>query len=375
MAHMLPSQSYSSKAQGRSIRQAFTSLVDSMLYLQRLHELERKREESKEHAESRLIALETLKVDVAEDIAKLKDVLGEARTNELSKQIGGFSTTAVEMMKQKMNQEAQKQLATMDSDYNSEKTRAVKSIEAFLSTSPLSVIDRSIEVTLQDGAYAAKARYRCQDSIEYEFMLDAKVNTFFKGQLRLGVFERNLRIPIGLGRSWLKKEPVPDYRSLEQFVVTYAEATETSLVVESSETEGADRVKLIYSRHGDHASLTLQYSQAAGTIDVTQEPGLNIHLDSDAFIRTMERIWIAMNDLEKRKVAITKIMCENKSLLETLEFSEFFDKCWKATSSSVREAMRLAPQDDPEALDKTFVIEKLKSLGSEANDISEMLQV
>ena len=372
---MLPSQSYSSKVQNRSIRQAFTSLVDSMLYLQRLRELERKREESKEHAESRLIALETFKVDVAEDIAKLKDVLGETRTNELSKQIGGFSMTAVEMMKQKMNQDAQTQLSTMDSDYNSEKTRAVKSVEAFLSASPLSVIDRSIAVTLQDGAYAAKARYRCQDSIEYEFMLDAKVNTFFKGQLRLGVFERNLRIPIGLGRSWLKKEPVPDYRSLEQFVVTYAEATDTSLVVESSETDGVDRVKLIYSRHGDHASLTLQYSHAAVTIDLTQEPGLNVHLDSDAFIRTLERIWIAMNDLEKRKVAMTKITCENKSLLETLEFSEFFDKCWKAISSSVREAMRQAPQDDQEALDKAFVIEKLKSLGNEANEISEILQV
>lgn len=372
---MLPSQSYSSKTQGRPIKQAFTSLVDSMLYLQRLRELERKREESKEHAESRLIALESFKVDVAEDITKLKDVLGEARTSELSKQIVGFSTTAVEMMKQKMNLEAQKQLSTMESDYNSEKTRAIKSIEAFLTTSPLSVIDRSIEVTLQDGAYAAKARYRCQENIEYEFMLDAKVNTFFKGQLKLGVFEKGLRIPIGLGRSWLKKEPVPDYRSLEQFVVTYAEATETSLVVESSETEGADSVKLIYSRHGDHASLTLQYSHAAGTIDVTQEPGLNVHLDSDAFIRTMERIWIAMNDLEKRRVAIAKIMCENRSLLETLEFSEFFGKCWKAISVAVREAVRLAPQDEQESLDKAFVNEKLKSLGSEANEISEMLEV
>lgn len=372
---MLPSQSYSSKSQGRSVRQAFTSLADAMLYLQRLRELERKREESKEQSESRLIALETFKVDVAEDVSKLKEILGEARTNELSKQIVGFSSTAVEMMKEKMNQESQRQLATMESDYNSEKTRAVKSIEAFLSTSPLSIIDRSIEVTLQDGAYAAKARYRCQENIEYEFLLDAKVNTFFKGQLRLGVFERNLRIPIGLGRSWLKKEPVPDYRSLEQFVVSYAEATETSLVVECSETEGEDRVKLIYTRHGDHASLTLQYSHTAGTIDVTQEPGLNVHLDSDAFIRTMERIWIAMNDLEKRKVAITKIICDNRSLLETLEFSDFFTKSWKSISGSVREAMRTRAKEDQEALDKDFVSEKLKSLGAEADEISDLLQV
>ena len=372
---MVPSQSYSSKAQGRPAKQAFTSLVDSMLYLSRLQELERKKEESKEQAARRLIALEAFQVDVSEDIAKLKEILGEARTNELSKQIGGFSSTAVEMMKEKMNLETQKHLAEMDSDYNSEKTRAIKSLEAFLSTSPLSVIDRSIEATLQDGAYAAKARYRCQESIEYEFLLDAKVNTFFKGQLRLGVFERNLRIPIGLGRSWLKKEPVPDYRSLEQFVVSYAEATETSLVVESSETEAEDRVKMIYTRHGDHASLSLQYSHATGTVDVTQEPGLNVHLDSDALIRTMERIWIAMNDLEKRKVAVTKIICENRSVLETLDFSEFFKKSWKAISGTLREAMRMSSKDDQETLEKAFVKEKLKSLGSEASDIADLLQV
>ena len=110
---MLPSQSYSSKAQGRPAKQTFTSLVDAMLYLSRLQDIERKREEAKEQAESRLIALETFKVDVLEDIAKLREVLGEVRTNELSKQIGGFSSTAVEMMKEKMISEAQMQLMPM----------------------------------------------------------------------------------------------------------------------------------------------------------------------------------------------------------------------------------------------------------------------
>ena len=232
--------------------------------------------------------------------------MGEARTSDLSKQLVGFSTTALDQAKQRLTQEAQKQLAVFSSDLDSEKTKTVHSLEAFLSTTPLPLIDRSIIVELQDATYVSKARYRCQDNIEYEFSLDAKLSPFFKSQFKVGQLDQTLKLPIGLGKSWLKKDPVPDFRSLEQYVLTTAEAAETSLMVECADQDGESRVKLVHTRHGSHVSLSIMYSDGGNTTDITSEPSLNSHLDSDGFIRFMERIWSAVNDLERRKIAISQ---------------------------------------------------------------------
>ncbi len=373
---MLPSQSYSPQTQLKSVKQAFLSLVDSMQYLQRTRELEKKIDEATEQGEKRLVALETLKLDISDDISKLKDVLGEARANELSKQVASFVSAAIDQTKQRINQETQKQLSALTSDRDSEKTKTVKSVEAFLSTSPLPLITRTIRVDSRNGAYASSARYRCQDNIEYEFSLDTKMNSFFKNQCRLGVLDRTLRIPIGLGRSWLKKEPVPDFRSLEHYVVADAEATDTSLIVESSDEDSDAKLKLVYTKHGDHTSLSLSHSSGGVTTDITSEPGLNVHLDSDAFVRLMERLWMGVNELEKRKTTLTKVLCDNVSILENLECAEFFVKSWEAIAPNVKAAIK--PGGDKrgdESLDSDTVSEKLKVLGSDALQIANILGV
>jgi hypothetical protein len=375
---MLPSQSYSTQAQVRSAKQAFGSLVDSMIYVQRTRELERKIEETTEQAEKRLIALETFKVDVSDNISKLKQVLGEARTAELAKQIVGFSSTAVDQMKQKVNLENQSQISLLESDAKSEKTKAIKSLEAFLSTSPLPIIDRAIEVNLQDGAYASKVRYRCLDNIEYEFALDTRYNPYFKAQCLVGTLDRTLRVPVALGKSWLKREPVPDIRSLEQFIITRVEATETSLIVQCSDQDGQSEVRIVYTRSGDHVSLSVFFTANGATVDITSEPGLNAHLSSDSFSRVMERIWLATNDLEKRRITITKLIFENHSLLENMDSKEFFLKCWGAISESVRETMRLSSEKRvsfDETLDRPYVKERLKALGPEAVEIADLIAV
>ena len=345
------------------------------MYLKRSREQEQKINETKDLLDKRLIALETLKVDISDDVAKLKDVIGETRTSEISKQISDFSAAAVDQLKQKLSQEAQKQLATFSSDSESEKTKTVKSIEAFLSATPLQLIDRSTVVELQDATYAAKARYRCQDNIEYEFSLDTKLSPFFKYRFKPSQLDRTLKVPVGLGKSWLKKDLVADFRSLEQYVLKSAEATETSLVVECAAEDGDGQIKLVYTRHGSRVSLSIFSSDGGKTVDVTSEPSLNAHLDSDKFIRVMERIWLSVNELERRKVSLTKLVCDNKSILENLDCAEFFSKSWRVVAKPIKEMMKSSSSDNPdyEILDKKIVKEKLNALGPDAAEIAHLL--
>ena len=70
---------YTSQTQAKSVSQSFLSLADAVLYLKRGRELEQKIEETRDILEKRLIALETLKVDISDEVTKLKDTLGEVR--------------------------------------------------------------------------------------------------------------------------------------------------------------------------------------------------------------------------------------------------------------------------------------------------------
>lgn len=376
---MIPSQNYLSPSEQRSVKQSFSSLVDSMRYLQRSKELERSIAESREVIGGRLLSLETLKVDIAEAIERLKDSLGEARVQELSKQIIGFTTIAVDQMKERVSGESQKELDQLVSDSLSEKTKTVKSLEAFLAGAPLPLVERSIAIELKDAAYSAIARYRCEDDVQYEFSLDTKGSPFFRTTFKLGQFDRALRIPVGLGKSWLKREPVPDYQRLDQYVLLSADATETSLVVECHDTEKEAKLKIVYTRQGTHSSLTLQYTQADATVDVTADPNLNAHLDTEIFIRSMERLWLGINDLERRKVSLTRIVSSGKSVLDDLDCAEFHEKCWKAIRPKMKEILgKSQPSSgsfppDSEVLDSKSVKEKLKVLGTQGAQVAALL--
>lgn len=380
----MPSQRYVPQLEVRQIKQSFSSLIDAMICMRRSQVLDGEILEANNLMNRKVVSLEKVKVELSESIDRLKGNLGEANVQALSKQVIGFTDTALDQIKQKITQETQQQLALLESDTSSEKTKTTKSIEAFLVTAPFPIIDRSIVVKLQDGAYAGKARFRCQNDVQYEFSLDSRPSLFFRGQYRLGMFDRGLRIPVGLGKSWLKKEPVPDFLSIEQFVLISAEATDTTLMVNCSDTEKDSNLKLVYTRHGNHSSLTLQYSQGDTVVDLTSEPGLNAHLDSDVFIRFMEKLWLGMNDLERRKISLTKVVVDSKSILEELDCAEFFARSWQVLAPRVREIVKASSPSpegrkitplasDSEALDEKTVKEKLKSLGSQAAEIAQLV--
>ena len=375
---MIPSQRYAAQPELSSVALSFSSLVDSMRYLQKGRELDEKIDELKVATEKKLESLDTLKSEISKLVERQIDNLGEPRVTELSKQIMGFSTTAIDQMKQKINQETQKQHNALVSDSNSEKTKTMKSLEAFLSTSPLPLIEHSLVLTLQDMAYSARARYTCQDNIQYEFTLDTKVSPFFRAPFKLGEFDHSLKVPVGLGKSWLKKNPVPDFQRLEHYVIYNAEATESSLILECSDTEKEARLKVVYTKQGNHTSLTLVHSQGDNTVDITSEPSLNTHLDSESFVRSMERIWLGINDLERKKISLSRITCDEKSVLEDLSSVEFLTKAWKAIAPRVRDAMKVRgdkPTTESEVLDEKTVREKLKTLGPQAEQIASLLRL
>jgi hypothetical protein len=378
---MTASQSYAANPDLRSVRQSFSSLVDAMRCLRRSRELDNDIEEARTLAKSKMASLDARIVEISRSIDGLKESLGEARAQELSKKILGFSTTAFDQMKEKINEETEKQVQQLIADSKSEKTKTIRNLEAFLATSPFSFLDRSVEVEKKEAAYGATASYRCPADIEYQFSLDTKASPFFRGQFRITQLDRSLRVPIGLGKSWLRKDPVPDFEDLDSYVVQKSNATDTSLIAEFVDLEKNSDLKGVYTRQGTHTSLTLHYSNGNKSVDISADPSLNAQLDSEAFVRVMEKLWLATNDLEGRKISLTRLYCDGKDVLEGLECDDFIKKSWLVIAPRIKDALKANSSVESkmkllgEPFDERIVREKLRSLGDDGQEIAASLEL
>ena len=103
-----------------------------------------------------------------------------------------------------------------------------------------------------------------------------------------------------------------------------------------------------------------------------------MHLDTESFIRSTERIWLGINDLERKKISLSRITCDDKPVLEDWKSADFLTKAWKAIAPRIREAMKVKGDkstSDSDNLDEKTVIEKLKTLGPQAEQIISLLRL
>ena len=163
--------------------------------------------------EKRLIALETLKVDISDEVTKLKDQLGEVRTTNSRSKSLVFRLRQFDQLKQRLNQEVQKELDTFSSDFDSGKNETGEVPRGLLiyNTSPT---DRSFHYSsLQDATYAWMTR--CQNapgamSVCFFSRHEAEP-VFRKSGSNLVSWTERSKCRWGLAEAWLKKDPGPGF--------------------------------------------------------------------------------------------------------------------------------------------------------------------
>jgi hypothetical protein len=370
------------------LKQGFSSLVDAMRFSQRLDQLKKEIVSLDREREKKLLALENLLQDLSSRISDSRESLGKDYTYELSKQIPPFSKAVAENVTKKIELYYSRALKETRSLIDSEKTKTYKSIESFLSTSPLPVLDTVIHQKFSEGAYSAKCNYRCTNDIRYEFSLDTKKNPIFGQEFKISSLGYEVKLPVSLGKSWLKKGPTPEYERLDQYVLTEAEATEGHLIAHFAHPEREAQVRMVYTRQelsgSSPSQLEINYKDSERDVDITREPSLNRFLKIEGAVKAMERIWMAAAELEKnKKLGLIALSCKGKDVLEQLDVSDFFDVSWKIIAPTVMKAFKnSAPTDhlthpstssSESPLDETYVREKVALLGESGSTVLIML--
>lgn len=369
----------------RFLKQSFSTLIDSMKDAQRMREAEGKVREIEETSKSRLSALDKLQEELTRTVFSFQDAIGKESAIDLEKQVSSLSLVAIDLTRKKIQEKYSAELKDSQDVLQTERTKAFKSMEAFLAIPPFSVLDRSITVKLLDRVYAAVANYNCADDIQFQFSLDCNKSTVLNKEFRASSPEGEIKVPISLGKSWLKKEPVAEYEGLDQYVLSTAEATETSLTAMYVNHEKSSTIKIIDSKRDSHASLTLEYSAPDASVNVTSEPTLNRFLNSEQVEGASDSLWRSILELEKYKISLLKLVSGGRVVFEgeALDSQEFLAKAWKVLEPDIRAVISdgssagegAASGSDEGALDQAYVRQRIGPLGDSGNALLASLKL
>jgi hypothetical protein len=371
---LISRQKMETEGRAWSIKQSFSSLIDTMRFSQRLEQLREEALSLELEREKKFLALEKLVQDISSKIQESEESLGKDYAFELSKQIPPFSKAATDNVRKKIEEYYSRALKETRSWIESEKTRTYKSIESFLSTSPIPVLEVVISQKMSEGAYSARCNYRCENDIRYEFSLNTKHDPVFGKEFKISSLGYEVKLPVSLGKSWLRKGPTPEYERLDQYVLTDSEATEGHLIAHFSHPEREAQVRVVYSKQDGSSSplLEVQYKDRDRNIDILREAGLNRFLKMESLLKAMERIWQAATELEREKIALTSLSCNGEDVLQQLSAKNFIEAAWNSFSPILTKVLRNPSNDavsTPDGFDESYVRGKIALLGDSGQTV------
>jgi hypothetical protein len=368
-----------------ALKESFSSFIDVMKDAQHMHETEALIHGLEETNSRQLAALEKLREELTRVVLSLQDALGPELAGDLEKQVSSLSHVAIDLTRKKIEERYASKLKDDQLVLESERIKAFKSVEAFLATLPFTLLDKSVNLKLLNGAYAANVKYNCVNNIQFEFSLDCKKSTAFNKEFKLTSPEGEIKVPVSLGKSWLKKEPAPDYEGLDHYVLSDAIVTEPDLVATYVYPEKTSSITVINSKRSSHASLTVEYVSGEIKVNVTSEPSLNKFLNSEQMDKASEALRRSILELENYKIDLVKLVSDGKAVFENgkLDAKEFLAKAWGIIQPEVEAALGAGAVFEGDAaspnqagvIDRTFVQQKITSLGESGNALLVSLKL
>lgn len=333
----------------------FTEMADAVRYSQNWERAIREQDQRRTRAKQQLAELDDLRARLSSAFDSLS--IDAEDSDDLSRKVNEFAALAIQQTKDRINARLKSALDESISESKSEELKAKRSLESYLAATPFPVIDEEISLELSESSYSARAEYKCPAEIEYEFLLNTASSPHFRGEFTFSGARKGVRLPVRLGKAWLRKEPVPDYEKLDDYALSRARASKNHLEATFVNHQTDSEVGLVYSRSGNDSFVTIQYTDDKGTVDVTGEAALSKHLDLTLIKGAAGRLLDAIIDLRKDKLQLSKLESDGEDVLATLDLLGFMQRAVLVLAKS-KATMAAMKKVDPK-----MAIEKLKLLG------------
>jgi hypothetical protein len=362
-----------------SLRQTVTHLFDAVRYSLHAKELEQAAVQTESSLQLELSKLESQTDEISDLLSGLKNEQSDA-LKQLSHQLQEFLSSAKEQAEERLRRSASEELDERRRGAASERDKALKSLEAFLATDPLPVIENLVQVRLNEGIYEARSRYECEGGMKYDFRLASQNSKLFHQELILSRLGYELRVPVRFSRALLKKARVPGFERLDQYVLTNAEASGAKLRANFHKEGNGATLKVITTGPNEGDFVGLEYSDRAEAVNVMNDPTLTAHVDLPSIRKATEEVVAELHELAKKKVALLKLSLNGEESLEDLDYEKILDLVLRVLGPSykavVQKLFKAGPgSENSEGVSLTLIKERLKLLGPRASKVSASLGI
>lgn len=362
-----------------SLRQTVTHLFDAVKYSSHAKELEEAAKEAESSLEVELAKLESQTDEVRNLLSRMEGESSQ-EIRDLSVKLEDFLNTAASQAKAKMERQAKDGLEERRRLAEVERDKALKSLEAYLASDPLPVIESMVHVKLNDGIYEALARYECDGGMKYDFRLASQNSGLFHRELALSRLGYELKVPVRFSRAILKKERVPGFERLDQYVLSNAETSGGKIRANFQKLGNGASMKVVTSGSGESDFVGLEYSDEAEAVNVMNDPALSALVDLGDLRKAAAEIVTGMGELAKKKVALLRLTLNGEEPLDSLDYERILDLVLKVLGAPYRSVVTTLSKgaqakDALDGLTVEFIQDRVRVLGKKAAAVSQALGV
>ncbi|QQG48018.1 MAG: hypothetical protein HY247_04390 [archaeon] len=359
-----------------SLRQTVTNLFDAVKHSEHAKELEKEAADLEGTLETELSKLDSRTEEILNLTSGMREDSDEA-VEELTKQLESFLSAAVAQAKQKLKRKAKEEVAERQAAAAGERDKALKSMEAYLATDPIPVIEQVVSVKLGDGIYQAHSRYECEGGIKYDFRLAAQNSKLFHQELMLSQLGYDLKVPVRFSKALLKKSRVLGFERLDQYVLTDAETSGEKVRAHFQKADNGARIKMTTSVSEDAGFVGLEYCDQVHAVNVMNDPTLSAHADLNGLKRAASDLSRELSELSKKKVALLKLSFNGDADFEELDCYKVLESVLKVLGPAYRTVLKEIASAPRAAgrLSHEVVRERLRILGERSPSVAQALGV
>ncbi len=358
----------------KQVLDGLSELFDAVLHGEKVNENSKKLDELEEELKRKIDGLHTLITNIGtladEYVEGTADPEGRGFVESVQRFVSAAAQQEEGRLKQKFNDEKR----LVEAMTNSEAEMARIGIESFLMHNPLKIIEEHVLLSMVEDSYLVKGRYKCTGGIEYEYVLDSKANSILSRPLTPASLGLKIRLPIKIGKSWMKQSSAPQMVKIDKFMLKEADVTRKTLFYVLTNPEDKDEVRVVYTKNERTSLVGVGFKDLSGLVDVSGDPALNKHLDAEAFKDLSEMILNTLLQLTNHKLKLTKLVVDDTNVLEKHLYFEFLLRVLSILPVKAETIYNLAVRAELKYEAKNL-LDKIHGFGEKASSLLELFNI
>jgi len=307
----------------KQVLDGLSELFDAVLHGEKVNENSKKSDELEEELKRRLDDLRELITNVVGLIDEYVESSADPECRGFAESVGRFVSAAAQQEEGRLKQKFNDEKRLIEAMTNSEAEMARIGIESFLMHNPLKINEGHVLLSMVEDSYLVKGKYKCAGGIEYEYILDSKASSILSRPLTPASLGLKIRLPIRIGKSWMKQSTSPQMVKIDKYMLKEADATHKSLFYVLTNPDDADEVRVVYTKNERASLVAVGFKDLSGLVDVSGDPTLSKHLNAEAFKDLSEMILNTLLQLTNHKLKLTKLTVDDANVLEKHMYYEF----------------------------------------------------